>query len=246
MSSRRSAEADAVSRASTTNRPTFLRLSARRSSTVSASVTRSRITVSCSASTSSRRAGLTQRGHAAADRLVQVLGPARDPGAELVQDQAEALAVGQAHDVLDQVRRDRGGRLLDRHAAARRQLLLRRARQAVQEVLADRRLRSCLAEHVRAQRAEALLGDRHLHQRLLGALVELQRRARGRRWRPPRARRRPRPGRTRCPAPRCSGAPRRRRRRRSGPAASAATAATSRAVSTIRLIVRGAPGSGRS
>ena len=55
MSPARSAEAEAVSRASSTKRPTFRRLSASFVTTVSASATRSRITRSCSARISSSR-----------------------------------------------------------------------------------------------------------------------------------------------------------------------------------------------
>ena len=51
---------------------------------------------------------------------------------------------------------------------------LARPGQAVEEVLAERRLRARLAGRVRAQRAEALLGDLHLDERLLRALVEVQ------------------------------------------------------------------------
>ena len=79
---------------------------------VSASVTRSRITRSCSARTSQqpRRSGAAP-GTPRRIASFRSSGRPGQPGAELVQDQAEALAVGQPHDVLDQVRRDRGGGL---------------------------------------------------------------------------------------------------------------------------------------
>ena len=56
--------------------------------------------------------------------------------------------------------------------AAGLQPLLGGAGPAVDEVLADQRLRAGLAEGVGAQRAEAVLGDREVDQRALGAAVD--------------------------------------------------------------------------
>ena len=205
----------AVSRASTTNLPTSLRLSDSRLSTVSASVTRSRITVSCSASTSSRREVWRRAGTPRRIASLRSSGRPASAGAELVHDQPEALAVGQAHDVLDQVRRDRGGGLLHRHAAAGRQLAASRcpagspgSTRRSATAAATRRTRrerrepkpfSVISTSTSAfcVRSSSLSFD---HLAGVGAR--------------PRARRRPRPGRRRCRARRCSGARRCRRRRR--------------------------------
>ena len=51
--------------------------------------------------------GLGQRRDRAAQRRLQVARAARDRRAQLVDDQREALAVGQAHDVLNEVGGDR-------------------------------------------------------------------------------------------------------------------------------------------
>ena len=69
---------------------------------------------------------LAQRRVRAADHLVQLLGAAGQAGAELVEDQPEALAVGAAHHRVDQVGRDRRGGALHR-ARARRRAAPRRA-----------------------------------------------------------------------------------------------------------------------
>ena len=69
-------------------------------------------------------AGLAQARVGALEHLLEVLGPAGEAGAELVDDQPQALAVGAAQDVVDQVLRDRGLGLLDRDRAAVLELLL--------------------------------------------------------------------------------------------------------------------------
>ena len=144
--------------------------------------------------------GLAQAGVGAAERLREVLRPAREPGAQRRDDQAEALAVRAAHDVVDQVGGDRGGGLLHRHGAALGQLLGRAAGLAVHEVLADQRLRLDVAGRVRAEVVEAALGHLDGHDRLRRLALALHdaevagscrrsRRPPGSR-RPPRARRR--------------------------------------------------------
>ena len=82
---------------------------------------------------------LAQAGVRLAQHVGQVLRAAGQAGAELGEDQAEALAVGAAHHVVDQVGRDRRGGLVDRDRVVR-QLLLRAAGLAVDVVLADQRL----------------------------------------------------------------------------------------------------------
>ena len=62
---------------------------------------------------------------------------------------------------------------VDRDHRAVRQALARRARVAVEEVLADQRLRAGLAGGVGAQVAEAVLGDAEADLRAQRALVEL-------------------------------------------------------------------------
>jgi len=118
--------------------------------------------------------GLAQRGAAATDRGVEIVGAAADAGTELVEDDPQALSVGQAQDVVEQVRRDRGGGLRDGNAPAGGQPLCGGAGPAVDEVLADQRLRARLAERVLAQRAEALLGHLELDERTLGLAVDVQ------------------------------------------------------------------------
>ena len=68
---------------------------------------------------------LAQRRVRAADHLVELLGPPGEAGAELGEDQPEALAVGAAHHVVDQVGRDRRGRSA-RPGRARRRAAPRR------------------------------------------------------------------------------------------------------------------------
>ena len=118
MSSARSADALDVSSASSTKRPTFSRFSASLPITRSASPTRSRITRSWSARIAKHARRLAERRHAAADRLVEVLGTPGESGAELVQDEPEALGVRAPHRVLHEVGRDRRGRALDGDPAA--------------------------------------------------------------------------------------------------------------------------------
>ena len=114
-------------------------------------------------------ARLAQAGMGALEDLLEVLRAAGEAGAELGEDQPEALAVGTAHDVAEEVlRHDRRG-LLDRHAAAVLQLLGRRARLAVDVVLADQRLRADAALGVGAEGVEARLGDLDLDERLRAA-----------------------------------------------------------------------------
>src|SRR3954468_3632474 len=117
--------------------------------------------------------GLAQGGAGAADGCVEVLGVARHAGAQRADDEAQALAVGAAQDVVDEVRRDGRRRARHRDDRARLEHALGRAGLAVDEVLADERLRARLAEGVRAQRAEAVLVDLEADERVLGALVEL-------------------------------------------------------------------------
>jgi hypothetical protein len=76
----------------------------------------------------------------APDHLVELLRPAGQADAELADDQAEALAVGAALDVVDEVERDRREGALDRDAAAVRQHRPAGTGLAVDEVLADQRL----------------------------------------------------------------------------------------------------------
>ena len=102
--------------------------------------------------------------------------PAR-PVPSSVEDQPEALAVGPAHDVVDEVRRDRRGGLLDGHDAAVREPLVRLAGLAVHVVLADQRLRADLAARVLAEVAEAGLRDLDGHHglgRLALLLLDLE------------------------------------------------------------------------
>jgi hypothetical protein len=122
---------------------------------------------------SARILRLAQRRAGPADRGVEVVGVARHAGAQRADDEAQALAIGAAQDVVDEVGRHGRRRPADGDDGARLELLLGRAGQAVDEVLADQRLRARLAEHVAAQRAEAVLVDLEADQRVLGALVEL-------------------------------------------------------------------------
>src|SRR5438128_1107133 len=103
--------------------------------------------------------GLPKPGVSAAEDLGEVVRAAREAGAELSQDQPEPLAVGTAHDVADEVRRDRRLRVPDRDRGAGPELLRRVARLAVDVVLADQRLLADRARGVRAERLEPGLGD---------------------------------------------------------------------------------------
>ena len=62
--------------------------------------------------------GLAQARMRSLQHLLEVVRAPREAGAELGHDQAEALAVRAAHDVVDDVRGDRRGGLLHRHDAA--------------------------------------------------------------------------------------------------------------------------------
>ena len=60
---------------------------------------------------------LAQRRVRALDDLRELVAPRREAGAEVVQDQAEAVRIGLAHDVVDQVEVDRLAVLLERQEA---------------------------------------------------------------------------------------------------------------------------------
>ena len=123
----------------------------------------------------SRSAGLARR-------IVALMSSraAAGAGAELVEDDPQPLAVGAAHDVGQQVGRDRRGRALDGDGVARLELLGRLAGRAVDVVLADQRLRPRLAGGVGAQRAEAVLGELEVDERLVALVVQPQLRDRPR------------------------------------------------------------------
>jgi hypothetical protein len=112
--------------------------------------------------------GLAQRGVRAVDRLVQLVAAAGERRAELVQDQREPLAVRESQRVVDQVQVDRRARVLDAQqvlALAVAVLDLRelrrpvRAGTALDELLADQRLRADRAARVLVERREAGLVD---------------------------------------------------------------------------------------
>ena len=112
---------------------------------------------------------LAQRRVGAADDLVEVLAAAGQAGAELVEDDRQPLAVGRAHDVVDQVEVDRlASCLLDRQQVLalarppldllqlRRRLGARRRalrRLALDELLADQRLRADRCTRRRARKS---------------------------------------------------------------------------------------------
>ena len=126
--------------------------------------------------------GLLERRVGAADDLVELLAAAGQAGAELGDDQRQPLAVGQAHDVVEEVEVDRpswfarpaagtgpcprpcrsssgrGG------AGGADGALLRR--RALDELLADQRLRADLAVRVGAEVLEAAVLDVEHHDRL--------------------------------------------------------------------------------
>ena len=58
--------------------------------------------------------GLAQGRVGAVDHLAEVVAPRGEAGAEVVEDQAEAVAIGHALDVLDQVEVDRCAVVLQR------------------------------------------------------------------------------------------------------------------------------------
>ena len=118
------------------------------------------------------------------DRGFDVGAAAGDGGAEFVEDQAEALRVGQRVDVVDQVGVDAGAVVFERqqvlagaglarldHFQRRRRLRAGRARQgrpAVDVLLADQRLRADDAVGVLAEVLEAGVFDLHHDHRLAG------------------------------------------------------------------------------
>ena len=170
--SRRSAEAEAVWRVSVTKRPTSLRLSARSPITASASRVRLPSTWFCSARMASTRSVSRRAG--TARRTVSWMSVARPP----------TPAPSSLRMIPSRSRYGRRMMLLIRSIGivdavcstgivpAGLQALLGGAGPAVDEVLADQRLRAGLAEGVGAQRAEAVLGDREVDQRALGAAVD--------------------------------------------------------------------------
>ena len=83
----------------------------------------------CSARIFEHPVGLAERRVGAVDHLAEVLAAAGEAGAELVEDQPEAVAVGRAVDVLDQVEVDRLAVVLERQQA------LARAGLAVRDLL---------------------------------------------------------------------------------------------------------------
>ena len=122
---------------------------------------------------------LAQRGVRALDDLRQLVTPRREAGAEVVQDQPEAIGIGLAHDVVDQVEVDRLPVLLERqealalarlaltdHFELRRRLGAWRPGLrglAVHELLAEQGLRVDPAGRVLAPILEAGIVDRHHH-----------------------------------------------------------------------------------
>jgi hypothetical protein len=117
---------------------------------------------------------LAQRRVRAPDRLVEVGTASGQRRAQLAEEDREALPVGAPHDVVDEVDRDRRARLLHGDRRPPGQALLARAGLAVEEVLADQRLRPRLAEDVRAQVTETALGDLDLDDRAVRAAVDLE------------------------------------------------------------------------
>ena len=120
----------------------------------------------------------------ALDQDFEVVAATGQAGAEFVEDEPEALRVGQRLDVVDQVRVDAGAvaaerqQVLARPGLAGGDLLQRRRRRrarrprqgraAVDELLADQRLRPDLAAGVAAEVLEAGVGDVHDDDRLAG------------------------------------------------------------------------------
>ena len=121
--------------------------------------------------------GLAQRRVGAVDDLVELLAAAGEAGAELVEQDREALAVGQAHDVVDQVEVDRRARVRRPAAGARPRRRPRRSARsgcaergaglALHELLADQRLRADRAVGVGLERREVLVVDPQRHRGLL-------------------------------------------------------------------------------
>ena len=115
--------------------------------------------------------GLGQRRDGPAQGRLQVARPARDGGAQLVDDQREALPVGQPHDVLNEVGGNRRLGVADGDRRPRLQRLAVLAGLAVDEVLADQRLRARLAEGVGLERAKPALRDLHRDERVAGGVA---------------------------------------------------------------------------
>ena len=119
--------------------------------------------------------GLGQGRNRALESRLQIAGAGGGGGAELVDDQREALTVGQPHDVLEQVGRNRRGGVRDGDGRAGLEHLARAPRIAVHVVLADQRLRSGGARRVGVELAEARPTDRDRDDRVERLLVEVDR-----------------------------------------------------------------------
>ena len=145
---------------------TCLRSRASGASVVSESRARSESTRFCDASSARTLSTSLSAGVGAADDLVELRAAAGEAGAELGDDQRQPLPVGQAHHVVDQVEVDRLRGVRDRQqvlalARALVDLLQRRrrggvdgallGRLALDEPLADQRLRAHLAARVGAE-----------------------------------------------------------------------------------------------
>ena len=156
-----------------------------------------------------RLVGLAQRRVGAADDLVQVLRAAGQAGAELGEDDPEALAVGAAHDVLDQVERHRRRGLLDRECARRRAARcapLPTSQSTKYSPISDcwRTAQRASLRSVSKPGSETFDGHDHAVGRLA---VELEARRSCRRRRRRSSGRRPRRGRTRCRTRSCRSCP---------------------------------------
>ena len=123
------------------------------------------------------------------DQHLEVFAAAGQPGAEFVEDQAEALRVGQLLDVVDQVRIDAGAVVLERQQVltgaglpvgdlpqrwrGRGARSAGHGRAAIDELLADQRLRSDQAAGVAAEVLEAGVFDLHRDHRFAGHSLRL-------------------------------------------------------------------------
>ncbi len=130
--------------------------------------------------------GLAESRVAAGDDLLEILAARRQADAELVQDQAEAVGIRLAHDVVDEVEVNRLAVVLDRQEdlalarlavgddlELRRRLGARGAslgRLALDELLAQERLRAHQAGRVLAPVLEALVRDPHDDNGLAGVV----------------------------------------------------------------------------
>ena len=131
-----------------------------------------------------RRSTSRSTGLARLTSRLDVVAAAGEAGAEFVEDQAEALRVGQRVDVVDQVGVDAGAvvpsgsrywpapgwpsGIFFSGGAGWRAGRPRQGRAAVDELLADQRLRPDLAAGVAAEVLEAGVGDVHHDHRLAG------------------------------------------------------------------------------